>query len=113
MVHLAFHHLLIIPAIFACLGDVGMSDCLHCQNDSLWRAQPAEFVANGYHVDMHLLRAFKMAQNGLFSYFLGSSNINSSENLAEKTVDFLEFPLYITTKHNPLEHYPILDSFIT
>ena len=34
----------------------------------------------------------------------GSSNINSSENLAEKTailVDFLEFPLYITTKHNP------------
>ena len=34
MVHLAFHHLLIIEAIFACLGDVGMLDYLHCQNDN-------------------------------------------------------------------------------
>ena len=44
MVHLAFHHL-IIGANVACLGDVGMLDYLHCQNDSLWRAQPAEFAA--------------------------------------------------------------------
>ena len=47
MVHLAFHHLLIIGAIFACFGDVGMLDYLPCQNDFLWRAQPAEFVGNG------------------------------------------------------------------
>ena len=47
MVHLAFHHLLIIVEILACLGEVGMLDYLSCQNDSLWGLKPAEFVANG------------------------------------------------------------------
>ena len=48
----------------------------------------------------------------------GSSNITSNDNLAdkqpftaEKTVDFLEFPLY-STNITPLEHYPILSSLL-
>ena len=31
----------------------------------------------------------------------GSSNNTSSENFAEKTFDFMEIPLYITTIYNP------------
>ena len=47
MVHLAFQGLLIIAEIIACLDDIGRLDYLSCQNDSLWRSEPAEFGANG------------------------------------------------------------------
>ena len=41
---------------------------------------------------------------------MGSSNIISTENLAEKTVNVYNF-LYIQLNLTPLEHYPIVARF--
>ena len=59
-------------------------------------------ILNDHPVELWWAMIFKVIPHSILNkthFITGSSNIISSENLAEKS-DFLEFPLYIT-KFNP------------